>query len=49
METCFRINFGFVMVTFILSDVLWPVTNSDEPQSCGIQNPQNRTDAIITN
>lgn len=35
--------------TLILSDVLWPVTNSDEPQSCGIQNPQNRIDAIITN
>jgi len=35
--------------TFALSDVLWPATNSDEPQSCGIENPQNRNDAIITN
>jgi hypothetical protein len=53
LEICFRINFGFVTVafefTFALSDVLWPATNSDEPQPCGIQNPQNRNDAIITN
>jgi hypothetical protein len=41
------------MVTFeftlALSDVLWPATNSDEPQFCGIENPQSRNDAIITN
>jgi hypothetical protein len=32
-----------------LSDGLQAATNSDEPQSRGIQNPQNRTDAIIAN